>query len=129
MLSYILDTHIWLWWTLEPHLLTRKATETISDPRNQIYLSVVSTWEATIKASLGRLSLPGGPRQFVQQSISQDGFTVLPIMPEHSIGIFDLPLLHKDPFDRLLVAQAISERAVLITEDPLIRQYGVATLD
>ena len=129
MLSYILDTHIWLWWTLEPDLLTRKAAETISDPRNQIYLSVASTWEATIKASLGRLSLPGGPRDFVQQSLIQDGFTVLPIMPEHSVGIFDLPPLHKDPFDRLLVAQAISERAVLITQDPLIRQYGVATLD
>lgn len=128
-MNYILDTHIWLWWTLEPQLLSARATETIANPDNRIYLSAVCTWEATIKSSLGKLSLPGGPREFVRQAVELDGFTPLAISPEHSVGIFDLPPLHKDPFDRLLIAQAIFERAVLITEDPLIRQYGVATLN
>jgi len=113
-MKYLLDTHCWLWWVLEPENLGPKSTQIISDPKNRVYLSAASTWEATIKAALGRLALPGGPRQFVEESYGQDGFLALPIMPEHSVGVFDLPPLHKDPFDRLLVSQALYEGATLI---------------
>ena len=128
-MKYLLDTHCWLWWILEPENLGSKFKQIIGDPKNQIFLSAASTWEATIKAAMGRLSLPGGPKQFVEDTYSQDGFLALPILPEHSVGVFDLPPLHKDPFDRLLIAQALYEGATLCTVDPLVRQYSVPILN
>ncbi len=128
-MKYLLDTHCWLWWVLEPDLLGPQTHRAIAEPKNFVYLSAASTWEATIKASIGKLSLPGGIQQFVKESYERDGFQPLPVIWEHSLGISDLPVLHKDPFDRLLIAQALYENAILVTADPLVSQYPVKVLD
>lgn len=128
-MKYLLDTHCWLWWVREPARLGKLTHQTISDPGNRVYLSAASTWEATIKASMGKILLPGGVHRFIKDSFELDGFEPLPALWEHTIGVETQPVLHRDPFDRLLIAQAVYEGAVLITSDPLIAQYSLKTLD
>lgn len=128
-MKYLLDTHVWLWGILEPDELGKLARKAMTEAGNTVYLSAASTWEATIKASAGKLQLPGGVQQFVKDSYDLDGFEPLPVRWEHTIGVQALPFLHRDPFDRLLIAQAVYEGAVLITSDPLISQYSLKTLD
>ncbi len=128
-MKYLLDTHSWLWWVREPRKLGTVTHQVIAEAKNLIYLSAASTWEATIKASMGKIELPGGAQQFVRESLELDGFQPLPVLWEHSVGVEALPALHRDPFDRLLIAQALHEGAVLITSDPLITQYSLKTLD
>jgi len=128
-MKYLLDTHVWLWGVLEPAYLGDNTREVMTEPENTVYLSAVSTWEATIKVSTGKLMLPGGVPQFISDSFDLDGFEPLPVRWEHTIGVQALPFLHRDPFDRLLIAQAIFEGATLITSDPWIAQYSLKTLD
>jgi len=128
-MKYLLDTHVWLWWVLDPQLLSERARAVITNPQIPVFLSSASTWEATIKCGTGRLRLPGGPQQFIRESYQEDGFLPLPILFEHTSSVFDLPALHRDPFDRLLISQALCENALLITSDPLVKQYPVRTID
>ncbi len=127
-MKVLLDTHIWLWWVLEPARLGPQAQATIANPGNQVFISAVSTWEVVIKFALGRLELPGGPSRFFQDSLANDGFDALSVTPQHTLGVSDLPDIHKDPFDRLLVAQAIVEGAALISSDSWFRDYPIRLL-
>ena len=127
-MKFILDTHTWLWWVLEPELLSQKAIEIIAN-KDKIYLSAVSTWEVSVKSSIGKLTLPGGHEQFIADAYRLDGFLPLAITPDHTIPVGALPFFHKDPFDRLLVAQAMCEGATILTSDPLIKQYSASVLD
>jgi PIN domain nuclease of toxin-antitoxin system len=127
-MKFILDTHTWLWWVLEPELLNPKAIEIIAS-KDKVYLSAVSTWEVSVKSSIGKLTLPGGHERFIADAYRLDGFLALAITPEHTLPVGTLPFFHKDPFDRLLVAQALCEGATIISSDPLIKQYSVSVLD
>jgi len=124
----LLDTHAFLWWNMgDPHL-GKQAKAFIANPENEIMVSVVTGWEIVIKASRGNLSLPTEADQYVTSRISSQGFAVLPIEMRHALQVLHLPLHHKDPFDRLLVAQAQLEGVPLISRDAEIRQYPVETL-
>ena len=124
-MKYLLDTHIFIWWTLDHPKLSGSAKATISDTDNLIYVSSASTWEIAIKSSVGKLSLPESPEIFVRKQLDMNDFNVLDITVGHSLGILELPMHHKDPFDRILIAQAKYEDMIIITEDPLIKQYKV----
>jgi PIN domain nuclease of toxin-antitoxin system len=121
---YLLDTHVILWWLTDPQKLSIKGHQIMADRNNVIYVSSISFWEMSIKSSLGRLSLPHNILTILQA----DGFKTLPLIPEESLSVIDLPKLHQDPFDRILIAQAKYNNFILITRDEKILEYPIATL-
>lgn len=120
----LLDSHIILWWDSDLSKLSDAQHEAISDPGNQVFVSAASAWELGIKQSAGKLTLTDSIKSLAQRF----GFIELPITLEHGRMAAALPLHHKDPFDRMLVAQAIAEQMVLVTADGRLAEYLVATL-
>lgn len=123
-MQYLLDTHVILWWFISPEKIKAKAQKIIRDRSNKIFLSSASFWEMAIKKNLGRLTLPHN----LLETAAMENFKILPIMPEESLGVADLPLLHSDPFDRLLIMQAKLYDLILITSDSKIAEYPVVTM-
>jgi PIN domain nuclease of toxin-antitoxin system len=126
-MKLLLDTHTFLWWDNAPDRLSATALSALRDPANDLYLSAASAWEILIKSHLGKLTcrLPIADMIANQQS---NGVKVLPVDIHHVLGIDGLPPIHKDPFDRLLAAQANVEGATFVTADPIFAQYPVRTL-
>lgn len=122
----LLDTHVWLWFRTSSPRLGPAAKQAILDPSNEVLLSVVSVWELGIKSALGKLPLPAPFEAWLESALT--GFDTLSLHLPHVRAAVGLPLHHKDPFDRLLVAQALAEGLTLITVDEQIRPYGVAQL-
>jgi PIN domain nuclease of toxin-antitoxin system len=120
----LLDTHVLLWWLDDAPNLLPTVREAISEPRNRVYVSAVSGWEIVVKRSLGKLDIP----EDWAEVLLEEPFLRLPITWEHAIEVGRLPDLHRDPFDRLLLAQAQKEDLVLVTHDEAILQYPVRTL-
>ena len=123
-MKYLLDTHTILWFFDSSEKLSKKALDAIVDLHNKKYVSIVTAWELTIKISLGKLKFDGGVENFFSK-IEENGFELLPIKEEHLRQVEILPLLHRDPFDRLLIASAVSEGMNLITADTNIHKYNV----
>lgn len=124
----LLDTHVFLWWCADDPRLSLAVIDAVANEDNEVYLSAVSGWEIAIKSRLGRLPLPEPPAVFVPRMIERHALAVLPVGLKHTLADFDLPKLHSDPFDRLLVAQAKAEDMTLVTADGAVTQYGVKTL-
>ena len=126
-MKVLLDTHAFLWWINQHERLTAKALDTIGAGRNEIFVSVVNVWEIVIKAKGGRFHLPGDLASFLNGQIAENSFQILPIQMPHALRVYELPdhPRHKDPFDRLLVAQALSEDMPVISADGLLDQYGI----
>lgn len=127
-MSLLVDTHCWLWSLLAPERLNAPSREALRDPRQAVFLSVASMWEMTIKAGLGKLSLPLPPSEYIPSRLATLGHQTLPILPPHVFALERMPLHHKDPFDRLLVAQAQVEGLQLVTADQALRPYDVPLL-
>lgn len=127
-MKILLDTHVFLWWNGDAENLSARAIELIADTRNEVYVSVVSAWEITIKSAKGRLILPDEPAKYLRLRIQGQGFQVLPITFEHAVSVFALPSHHADPFDRLLIGQSMVEKMPLLTTDSFIRRYNIETL-
>jgi len=121
----LLDTHAFLWWILESERLSRRASETIQNADNILFLSAASAWEMGIKSQVGRLRLPENPARFIAEQMSVNAIEGLPVEISHALHVATLRRLHRDPFDRLLVAQSQLENLPILTSDPLIAQYGV----
>lgn len=119
----LLDTHVLLWWQTDDRRLGREAREAIATA-DLVWVSAVSGWEASIKAARGRLRLDERFRILV----AVDGFTELPVSLAHAERLLDLPAHHGDPFDRLLVAQALVEKATLVTHDRALEPYGAPVI-
>jgi PIN domain nuclease of toxin-antitoxin system len=123
-MKLLLDTHVLLWWLADDHQLSDDARSAIADPNNTVSVSAASLFEIVIKKNLGKLEI--GDEWFAV--LSKEPFLHLPITWEHARKVDDLPLLHRDPFDRLLIAQAITEDLVLVTHDDVITRYDIPTL-
>ncbi|WP_052664639.1 type II toxin-antitoxin system VapC family toxin [Nitriliruptor alkaliphilus] len=123
----LLDTHVWLWMLTEPERLG-EAAELVGAADTDLLLSAASTWEIVIKHGLGRLDLPTPPASYVPDRIRSTQVTPLPIEHSHTIEVAALPQLHRDPFDRLLVAQARILGVPLLSADPRIAAYDVDVL-
>ncbi|MCI4624490.1 MAG: type II toxin-antitoxin system VapC family toxin [Candidatus Magnetoovum sp. WYHC-5] len=124
-MKLLLDTHIFLWWITDNHLLSSNAHGLIEDTGNDLFLSAASGWEIAIKAGLEKIILPDNPILFIEEQMTVNQIYSLPIELEHALHIYRLPLKHKDPFDRILVAQAQIEGLVIISNDKYIQQYDV----
>lgn len=123
-MKYLLDTQIILWWLTEPEKLSDKIRTIIEDRSNSIFLSSVSFWEMAIKQSIGRLIIPKN----MIDILALQKFEILPLTAEEGLGVSDLPFIHRDPFDRILVIQAKINNLVLITGDQKITEYPVPTI-
>jgi PIN domain nuclease of toxin-antitoxin system len=119
----LLDTHAFLWWVADDERLPAKARRLISDGRNEVLVSAVSGWEIAVTSALGRLELPDPPDRFVPQQLRDNAFETLPITMSHALAVSRLPDLHRDPFDRLLIAQALLEGLTLVSGDQQIGRY------
>lgn len=124
----LLDTCTFLWLAGGSDEVSPRAREAFVDPANEVFLSAASAWEIALKHQLGRLPLPEPPAMFVPAQRGAHGIEPLPIDEEASLHVAKLPRLHSDPFDRLLVAQAMVAGLVLVTPDEAVRQYPVRTL-
>jgi len=119
----LLDTHAFLWWCEGSSELSRKAHQTIS--QTESYVSLASLWEIAIKLSLGKLKLPASFDRYIPEQIQVNGFSRLEIGFRHIAGCSALPWHHRDPFDRLLAAQAIEEGLTMVSRDKVFSRYGV----
>lgn len=119
----LLDTHVALWALTNDPRLSRRARALIEDPANDVLVSAASVWEIAIKHALGRGDMPISGDQALDW-FRQAGYALLPIAPDHAAAVEHLPDHHRDPFDRLLVAQAIAEPLRPLTRDPLVLRYG-----
>jgi PIN domain nuclease of toxin-antitoxin system len=122
-MKLLLDTHLLLWAAGDPHRLSASALALIEDPANELVFSAASLWEIAIKRRLGRDDFRVDPR-LLRRGLLDNNYAELPVTSEHAIALDSLPPLHKDPFDRILVAQAMVEGIALLTADPVVVQYG-----
>lgn len=124
-MKILLDTEAWLWSLGSPERLGKKARNLLEDPAHDLYLSAASTWEISIKAAIGKLGLPEPPASFVASRMERQGILPLPVNHAHAAQVFALPMLHKDPFDRMLLAQAMLEGLAIMSSDQVFRRYDV----
>ena len=122
-MKFLLDTNLLLWAAGEPRRLSKQARTLIDNPANEILFSAASLWEVAIKRGLGRDDFKVDPR-LLRRGLLDNGYSELPIISDHVVAIDSLPLIHKDPFDRILVAQATVEGVTLLTIDALVTQYS-----
>ena len=127
-MQFILDTHTFIWLDLAPARLSARVAALIQDPRNTLFLSLVSLWEMQIKVQLGKLHLRLPLSQVVAEQQQINRLQLLPFKPAHIYTLDQLPLHHKDPFDRLLLAQAVTESMPLLSRDPLFSAYVVPVI-
>jgi PIN domain nuclease of toxin-antitoxin system len=124
-MKLLLDTHTFLWWITDDPQLSAKAIELIGDSQNNLYWSAASSWEVAIKYALGRLPLPDVPQRFLPAELGKNRIESLPLVDAHAFLAGSLPRHHRDPFDRMLVAQAQVETLGLISNDPKMNLYDV----
>lgn len=121
-MKFLLDTHLLLWAAGQPERLSSVARALLDDPASELFFSAASLWEISIKRGLGRDDFRVDPR-LLRRGLLDNGYSELPITGEHAVSLEGLPAIHKDPFDRILVAQSMLEGISLLTTDPLVAQY------
>jgi PIN domain nuclease of toxin-antitoxin system len=123
--TYLLDTHIWLWLLTDPARIRPDLLAELRDSRTRLLLSAASSWEIAIKWAIGRLALPEEPETYVPARMRRSGVEGLPVTHSHGLRVATLPHLHRDPFDRMLIAQAQIESLTIVTVDPAFDDYDV----
>jgi PIN domain nuclease of toxin-antitoxin system len=126
--TVLLDTHAFLWFVQDDPRLSARARNAIADPDSRVMVSPASYWEIAIKISLGKYVLPMSYADFMREQIAQNNFEILPILPEHTAKLTDLPFHHRDPFDRLIIAQALAEDLDLASIDEAFDAYPIRRL-
>jgi PIN domain nuclease of toxin-antitoxin system len=124
----LLDTHVFLWWVAGSSDLSRRARTAIADAKNECLVSMASAWEMAVKVSLGKLTIDGSLERFLPEQLAANAFQIMPIDLKHVFRVGRLAFHHRDPFDRLLAAQALEEGLTLISADPLFEKYAVKRL-
>ncbi len=128
MTGHLLDTHVWLWMQSDPDRLLEETRAILDDARNRIFLSAASAWEIAIKYRLGKLPLPEPPAWYVPDRMRRSGTSPLPVDAAHALRTAELPDHHRDPFDRVLIAQAQLLGLTIITADQQLFAYDVAVI-
>jgi PIN domain nuclease of toxin-antitoxin system len=124
----LLDTHAFLWWNLDDDRLSESVRDLIRDGRTEVVVSVASIWEVAIKAAKGKIELPDAADAYIDDRLRRNRWSTLSIDPRHALRAAALPMIHADPFDRVLVAQAQLESIPLVTMDAAITRYDVETI-
>ena len=125
MSSLLLDSHVAVWWADEPERLEAPALRAIADPTNDVWFSSASAWELAIKVSIGKLTLSTPVGRYFAEHVSVNMFDALGIELTHIAAVEQLPQHHGDPFDRLLISQALTERLTIVSSDPVFAKYGL----
>lgn len=126
-MNYLLDTHALIWFLNGEEHLSEKSKKVIENPENSLFISIATIWELAIKISLGKFKFDQGFKQFLEL-IEENGFEVIPISLEHALRLSTLEFLHRDPFDRLIVVQAMTDNLTVITRDEYMEKYSISTL-
>lgn len=126
-MKLLLDTHTFIWWNSTPERLSKQALALLEDEANEPVISVVNIWEIQIKNAAGKLDLNMSLESIVK-TYSENGIEILPVYASHILRLNDLPDHHHDPFDRILIAQAIVENMTIISKDPKLKQYPVTVI-
>ena len=124
-MKVLLDTHTFLWWITDDNRLSSSAREIITSGDNELFLSAATGWEIAIKAQLGRIKLPKEPNSFIAEQLRLNSIQSLPIHMSHALHVYSLPNHHRDPFDRMIIAQAQLEDLPILTMDSQIAKYKV----
>ncbi len=124
-MRFLLDTHAFLWFIEGNARLSNTGKDYIEDQSHDLLLSIASLWQMAVKISLGKLDLPQPFAEFMQSHLALSSIGLLEISPQHTYAVADLPYHHRDPFDRLLAAQCLSEGLTLISSDAVFEKYGV----
>jgi PIN domain nuclease of toxin-antitoxin system len=127
-MNLLLDTHTFIWWADEPEKLSENALQALEAENNQLLLSIVSIWEIQIKAQLGKLKLSVPLKDLLESQEQANNLEILSITKEHIFALEGLPLHHKDPFDRLLIAQSIIENVTVVSADSRLSAYSLNLL-
>lgn len=127
-MKLLLDTHVFIWWFNEPDKLSKKVLTACEDNTNELTLSVASIWEMQVKMQLGKLRLTHSIKDLISTHQATYDLRILPIDLDHVLALDDLPVHHRDPFDRILIAQANAENQVIITKDQIFKEYPVELL-
>lgn len=128
MATMLIDTQVWLWSRTQPERLGQSVQALLTDPDHTLVFSVVSIVEIGIKYSIGKLQVPSVPAQFIPPRLAEDQLTILNLEARHGLVLAELPLHHRDPFDRMLIAQARCEQIPIITSDPWFDRYDVEVI-
>lgn len=124
-MRFLIDTHYWLWMHVAPERLSARILDAMADPDDEILLSAASSWEIALKYALGKIPLPLPPEKYVPSRMATSGTRGLPVEHAHALRVATLPKHHRDPFDRLLVAQAQVERLTTVTVDRQLEPYDI----
>jgi PIN domain nuclease of toxin-antitoxin system len=124
-MKYLLDTSVWLWSVGTVDRINKQGRDLLADGKQELYLSAASAWEIGIKAAFGKLRLPESPVRYVPRRLTQQGICPLPVLQQHALAVYELPMHHTDPFDRLLIAQGQLEDMVILTADNIFGKYKV----
>lgn len=127
-MRYLLDTHTFLWMAADPNCLSAKVLKLVNDMGSSLYLSAASGWEIALLRKLERIDLPDEPQRFVPEAMQKLTVVPLPIGFQTVIPAAMLPLIHRDPFDRILIAEAMKEKKIILTKDKTFIKYGVQTV-
>ena len=127
-MKLLLDTHAFLWWVEGAPALGRRARAEISNPDNEVFVSLATCWELAIKLSLGKLRLTHSLDRFIPEQLTRNGFVLLSVEFPHVARVAELPFHHRDPFDRVLVAQALQDELAIVSSDRVLRKYGVTVV-
>jgi PIN domain nuclease of toxin-antitoxin system len=127
-MKLLLDTHTFMWWDSNPAKIPESTLHLLKEPNNQVFLSLASLWEIQIKSQLGKLTLRNNLADIVRQQQQENGIILLPIEFSHVLALEHLPSYHKDPFDRLLIAQSRVEGSAIATRDELFQRYDCQTI-
>jgi PIN domain nuclease of toxin-antitoxin system len=128
-MKILLDTQIFLWMFLNPARISANVESLLKNPANEIFLSSASSWEIAIKYGIGKLKLPDAPEIYVPDRMNRANLKTLTITHEHGLAIANLPIIHKDPFDRILITQSNIENLTLLSSDHIFSQYTVKLID
>ena len=123
-MKILLDTQVWLWLCKSPEKVSKRARRQLQDERNELLLSAASVWEIAIKYSLGKLPLPSSPGEYIPEGLTMTDTHPVAVQFSHAVRVARLPFHHRDPFDRLLVAQALHEPLRLLTADAVLARYS-----
>ena len=124
-MRYLLDTHTFLWMAADPAVLSRKVSKIVRETRHSLYLSAASGWEIALLRKLERIDLPDEPQRFIPEAMQKLATLPIPIGFQTAISAAMLPLIHRDPFDRILIAEAMKEKMIILTKDKVFIKYGV----
>lgn len=126
-MKYLLNTHVFLWWITNSPRLPKSVRIIFKEKRNELFFSTASIWEVMIKSQLKKIKLPDKPKEFIKEQLALNSIKILNVSLDHALEIYDLPKIHKDPFDRMLIAQVKVNRLPIITADSFIKQYNIDT--